>query len=122
MRAFQLVGEFAVDLVPVSGFSVADQLEQLLAELARACRKPVRRPRRRRRGRVHRSPFCLSWARSNERRFTRTEPCRTAWTEETVWRMERTWKMPGGYANWTMTLTTAPVEGALGPFVEDWPP
>jgi hypothetical protein len=36
--------------------------------------------------------------------------------------MERTWKMPGGYANWTMTLTTGPVDGATGPFVEDWPP
>jgi hypothetical protein len=35
--------------------------------------------------------------------------------------MERTWEMPGGYAIWTLTLTTAPVDGVTEPPADDWP-
>jgi hypothetical protein len=34
--------------------------------------------------------------------------------------MERTWTLPGAYAHWTITLTTAPAEGALEPFDDNW--
>jgi hypothetical protein len=34
--------------------------------------------------------------------------------------VERTWKLPGAYATWTVTLTTTPAEGALEPFNDDW--
>jgi len=35
--------------------------------------------------------------------------------------VERTWKLPGAYATWTVTLTTTPAEGAIEPFDDDWP-
>ena len=35
--------------------------------------------------------------------------------------MERTWKLPGAFATWTVTLTTTPADDALGPFDDDWP-
>lgn len=35
--------------------------------------------------------------------------------------MERTWKLPGAFATWTVTLTTAPADGAIEPFDDDWP-
>jgi hypothetical protein len=36
--------------------------------------------------------------------------------------MQRTWRLPGGYATWSLTLTTGSVEGAIEPFVDDWTP
>ncbi len=44
------------------------------------------------------------------------ETCRTKWTDETVWLMERIWELPGSYANWKITLTADPAPGA-----RDWP-
>jgi hypothetical protein len=35
--------------------------------------------------------------------------------------VERTWKLPGAFATWTVTLTTTPADGALEPFDDDWP-
>lgn len=35
--------------------------------------------------------------------------------------MNRTWELPGAYATWTITLTTAPSPDALEPFRDDWP-
>src|SRR2546428_4965456 len=91
------------------------------------CSRRVRSSRDARRWRTE-MPLRLAMAHDgampprHERRFTQSEPCRTARTGETVWLMERTWKLPGGYANWTLTLTTAPVEGATEPFLDDWSP
>jgi hypothetical protein len=35
--------------------------------------------------------------------------------------MQRVWKLPGAYATWTITLTTAPSPGATETFQDEWP-
>lgn len=44
------------------------------------------------------------------------------WTDGTFGAMERTWKLSGGYATWTVTLTASPPPGSLEPFPDGWVP
>lgn len=57
----------------------------------------------------------------HESGVTRTEICATAWPGGTLSGMEMTWTVRGGYANWTMTISTAPPDPGESGYRDEWP-